>query len=100
MDRSKLAVVLSLIIVICVLSLIIIIPYVCFLINFWLGLIVSIVFVASISRFLILVSRVIQGREIDKEENKIKEEYEKAVKDNQNRLMEQIIKMNKQRNNL
>lgn len=99
MDRSKLAVILSLIIVICVLALnLIIIPYACFLINFWLGLIVSIVFVASISRFLILVSRVIQGREIDKEENKIKEEYEKAVKDSQNRLMEQVIKMNKQRN--
>lgn len=95
MERNKIAVVLALITVICVLALIIIIPYVCFLINFWLGLIVSIVFVASISHFLILVSRVIQGREIDKEENKIKEEYEKAVKDNQNRLMEQIIKMNK-----
>lgn len=99
MDRSKLAVILSLIIVICVLALIIIKAYACFLINFWLGLIVSIVFVASISRFLILVSRVIQGREIDKEENKIKEEYEKAVKDSQNRLMEQVIKMNKQRSN-
>lgn len=98
MDRSKLAVILSLIIVIYVLALIIIITYACFLINFWLGLIVSIVFVASISRFLILVSRVIQGRKIDKEENKIKEEYEKAVKDSQNRLMEQVIKMNKQRN--
>lgn len=99
MERSKIAVIFALVIIACVLALIVIIPYVCFLINFWLGLIVSIVFVASISRFLILVSRVIQGREIDKEENKIKEEYEKAVKDSQNRLMEQVIKMNKQRSN-
>nr|DAK73758.1 MAG TPA: hypothetical protein [Caudoviricetes sp.] len=99
MERSKIAVIFALVIIACVLALIVIIPYACFLINFWLGLIVSIVFVASISRFLILVSRVIQGREIDKEENKIKEEYEKAVKDSQNRLMEQVIKMNKQRSN-
>lgn len=92
MDRSKLAVILSLIIVICVLALIFIIPYACFLVNFWFGMIVSIVFVAGISCFLILVSKILEG-------NKNKEEYEKAVNNRKNRLMEQIIKIEKQRNN-
>lgn len=49
MDRSKMAVTTALIIVICVLALIFIIPYVCFLINFWLGLTVTILFVLGIS---------------------------------------------------
>lgn len=91
MNRSKLAVILSLIIVICVLSLIIIIPYVCFLINFWLGLIVTILFVLGISL------RVFSLR-LRKEGNKVEEEYQKAVRNNSNRLMEQVIKMNEQRN--
>lgn len=91
MDRSKLAVILSLLIVICVLSLIIIIPYVCFLINFWLGLIVTILFVLGISL------RVFSLR-LRKEGNKVEEEYQKAVRNNSNRLMEQVIKMNEQRN--
>lgn len=92
MDRSKMAVTAALIVVICVLSLIIIIPYVCFLINFWLGLIVTILFVFGISL------RVFSLR-LRKEGNKVEEEYQKAVRNNSNRLMEQVIKMNEQRNN-
>jgi hypothetical protein len=91
MDRSKMAVTAALIVVICVLSLIIIIPYVCFLINFWLGLIVTILFVLGISL------RVFSLR-LRKEGNKVEEEYQKAVRNNSNRLMEQVIKMNEQRN--
>ena len=91
MNRSKLAVILSLIIVICVLSLIIIIPYVCFLINFWIKLVVTILFVLGISL------RVFSLR-LRKEGNKVEEEYQKAVRNNSNRLMEQVIKMNEQRN--
>lgn len=85
------AVTAALIVVICVLSLIIIIPYVCFLINFWLGLIVTILFVLGISL------RVFSLR-LRKEGNKVEEEYQKAVRNNSNRLMEQVIKMNEQRN--
>lgn len=91
MDRSKMAVTAALIVVICVLSLIIIIPYVCFLINFWLGLIVTILFVLDISL------RVFSLR-LRKKGNKVEEEYQKAVRNNSNRLMEQVIKMNEQRN--
>lgn len=91
MDRSKMAVTAALIVVICVLALIFIIPYVCFLINFWLGLIVTILFVLGISL------RVFSLR-LRKEGNKVEEEYQKAVRNNSNRLMEQVIKMNEQRN--
>ena len=99
MERSKAAVIFALVIIVCVLALIFIIPYVCFLINFWLGLIVSLLFMSGISYFVILISNCLKENQAAKEENKIKEEYKKVVKDNQNRLMEQIIKMNKQRNN-
>lgn len=85
------AVTAALIVVICVLALIFIIPYVCFLINFWLGLIVTILFVLGISL------RVFSLR-LRKEGNKVEEEYQKAVRNNSNRLMEQVIKMNEQRN--
>lgn len=64
MDRSKMAVTTALIIVICVLALIFIIPYVCFLINFWLGLIVTILFVLGISLRLF-------SSHLKKEENKV-----------------------------
>lgn len=90
MDRSKMAVTAALIVVICVLALIFIIPYVCFLINFWLGLIVTILFVLGISLRVFSLH-------LRKEGNKV-EEYQKAVRNNSNRLMEQVIKMNKQRN--
>lgn len=89
MDRSKMAVTAALIVVICVLALIFIIPYVCFLINFWLGLIVTILFVLGISLSVFSLH-------LRKEGNKVEEEYQKAVRNNSNRLMEQVIKMNKQ----
>lgn len=92
MDRSKMAVTTALIIVICVLALIFIIPYVCFLINFWLGLIVTILFVLGISLRLF-------SSHLKKEENKVEEEFRKAAMDNSNRLMEQIIKIKKGLNN-
>lgn len=92
MDRSKMAVTTALIIVICVLALIFIIPYACFLINFWLGLTVTILFVLGISLRLF-------SSHLKKEENKVEEEFRKAAMDNSNRLMEQIIKIKKGLNN-
>lgn len=88
---KKIAIILLLVIA-SILSLIFIVLYVCFLINFWLGLIVSILFVLGIS--LRAFSSYLR-----KEENKVEEEYKKAVRNNSNRLKEQIIKIEKQRNN-
>lgn len=86
MDRIKMAVTTALIIVICVLALIFIIPYACFLVNFWLGLIVTILFVLGISLRLF-------PSHLKKEGNKAGKEFRKAAMDNSNRLMGQIIKI-------
>lgn len=98
MDRSKMAVTAALIVVICVLALIVIIPYVCFLINFWLGLIVSMLFVSGISYLVILISDCIKKNQADKEIIKINEEYRKVVEDNLTHLKKQRIEMWKRNN--
>ncbi|WP_148359800.1 hypothetical protein [Bacteroides clarus] len=98
MERSKIAVIFALVIIACVLALIVIIPYVCFLINFWLGLIVSIVFVSGISYLVILISDCIKKNQADKEIIKINEEYRKVVEDNLTHLKKQRIEMWKRNN--